>query len=75
MEFRTYSVKINNKFSDISYANSGVPHGSVLGPILFIFYIHDIVKNCFTQDISFKFFADDFKAYIIHSNTNKRLQL
>ena len=58
---RTQYVSVKN--SDSSYANvgSGVPQGSVLGPILFLIYINDlakIVKHC-----SLKMFADDTKIY------------
>ena len=75
LRYRTYSVKINNAYSEYHTSNLGVPQGSVLGPILFIFYIHDLVHFCSTNDIIFKFFADDFKAYLIHSNCNKRFRL
>ena len=57
---RTQHVKINNSSSDSVPVTSGVPQGSVLGPILFIYYINDMpdLVNC-----SMKIFADDTKVY------------
>ena len=43
---------------------SGVPQGSILGPILFLLYINDI-ENC-SKLISFILFADDTN--IFYSN-------
>ena len=62
---RTQRVKVNGAFSKWTNVSSGVPQGSVLGPILFILYINDLpdnLKHC-TCDI----FADDTK---IHATAN-----
>ena len=61
---RTQCVVTENVHS--SYANviSGVPQGSVLGPILFILFINDIVHECDSgSKIKLKLFADDLKLY------------
>ena len=57
---RTQKVKINGSSSESHPVTSGIPQGSVLGPILFVIYINDMpleVKN------QIYLFADDTKIY------------
>ena len=38
---RMQNIKVNNKFSAWEDINSGVPHGSLLGPLLFDIFISE----------------------------------
>ena len=60
---RQFTVKIDNCFSDPKNVTSGVPQGSILGPLLFITYISDLPEFCKTENVNIKLYADDLKAY------------
>lgn len=57
---RSQKVNINNNLSSSCVVRSGVPQGSVLGPLLFLIYINDIANNI-TSTI--RLFADDCIIY------------
>ena len=58
---RRQRVVINGHFSNWCKVSSGVPQGSILGPLLFILYINDISSVVKNSDI--KIFADDVTLY------------
>ena len=62
LDNRTQQVKIQNALSKSVFIKSGVPQGSVLGPVLFVIYINELGK-LFPEPIKSKYFADDAKMY------------
>ena len=59
---RMQRVAINGQFSNWAFIKSGVPQGSVLGPLLFLIYINDLEADLKCQ---VKFFADDTSIFSI----------
>ena len=59
---RRQRVVLNGNASDWAPIYSGVPQGSVLGPLLFLVYINDLECGIKSQ---IKFFADDTSLYSV----------
>ena len=61
---RSQRVVLSNAASTFLQVTSGVPQGSVLGPVLFLIYINDIVDLFDGSDARVKLYADDIKIYL-----------
>ena len=62
---RKQRVKVHGSFSKWYCVESGIPQGSILGPLLFLIYINDLPDICSNLPDSIKIyvFADDTKVY------------
>ena len=69
----TRTQKVDGSFSDTAHVSSGVPQGTVLGPILFLWYINDLPSSV-SSDV--RLFADDCLLYrpIKSKDDQKKLQ-
>ena len=59
LKSRKQSVWINGQFSDFLPVLSGIPQGSILGPLLFLVYINNLPTSA--SNSSVLIFADDTK--------------
>jgi hypothetical protein len=57
---RRQRVVINGQGLEWASVSSGVPQGSILGPLLFLVFINDLEDNMLTNVLKF---ADDTKIY------------
>ena len=56
---RTQQVIFNGMTSIIAALSSGVPQGSVLGPLMFLLYTADIPVKASDQSLGVHYYADD----------------
>jgi hypothetical protein len=58
--YRSQRVRVGGQLSDEVRVTSGVPQGSVLGPLLFLAYVYDIWRNI---EYKIRLFAEDCIIY------------
>ena len=68
---RKQKVKLFNTVSELQDINTGVPQGSIIGPVMFIVYINDLTKVL--EYSNSLMYADDTVIYCGNSN-NKRMR-
>lgn len=69
---RTQRVSVNGNLSNWADVTSGIPQGSVLGPVLFVIFINDL-PNAVRSVV--RIFADDTKMYGKATTTEDRVEL
>ena len=71
---RVQWVVLDGRSSDQSPVSSGVPQGTVLGPLLFLAYINDL-PDCLSAGSCVRLFADDSVVYRVINNIDDAVKL
>ena len=70
LQDRTFCVNVKNHLSSPKKLNFGVPQGSLLGPIFYILYIHELEKIAIKHGFKIQIYADDCQLYTSFVNDN-----
>jgi hypothetical protein len=65
---RTQKVSFNGCISNALHVNTGVPQGSILGPLLFLIFVNDVPSTITHSKISM--YADDTTMYVSGNDVN-----
>ena len=70
---REQFVIFNDVKSDVRLITTGVPQGSILGPLLFLLYINDICKS--STYLTFILYADDTNIFFSSANVSDTCEI
>lgn len=72
----TASITVNGESSDqIAIQHARLPQGSPLSPILFLFFIADLVKSVMNKSKGLIAFIDDYTAWVTGSEIESNTEL
>ena len=70
---RSQFVQYNGYNSSSKYVKSGVPQGSILGPLLFLLYINDLCNV--SKALDFILLADDTNIFFSHNDPDQLMEI
>ena len=68
---RVQRTKVKDSISGYIHACSGIPKGSVIGPLLFVIYIN-VISSKFPSQLTCSLFADSSNISLSYRNTTER---